>query len=149
MPGPPAHAVATWVAVMAELVRRAPGVPHVAAGKSYGGRMASVAAADGVIAPAALVYLGYPFHPPGKPEAPRGAHLARIAAPQLFVEGSADPFIQPVDQFRATVDTCADSKIVWIAGGAHSFEVRGARRTPADVGAGLAASVVPWLRARL
>ena len=149
MPGPAAHAVATWSAVMPELARLAPGVPQVAAGKSYGGRMASVAAADGVIAPDALVYLGYPFHAPGKPEAPRGAHLARIAAPQLFVEGSADPFIQPVDQFRAAVDTCADSGIVWIAGGAHSFEVRGARRTPADVGAGLAASVVPWLRARL
>ena len=148
MPGPPAHAVATWVAVMAELVRRAPGVPHVAAGKSYGGRMASVAAADGVIAPAALVYLGYPFHPPGKPEATRGAHLAQIAAPQLFVEGTADPFIQPLDEFQAAVGASPDAEIVWIAGGGHSFEVRGAPRPADNVGADLVASVLPWLRAR-
>ena len=102
----------------------------------------------GVIAPGALVYLGYPFHPPGKPEATRGAHLAQIAAPQLFVEGTADPFIQPVDEFQAAVGASPDAEIVWIAGGGHSFEVRGARRPADDVGADLVASVLPWLRAR-
>jgi predicted alpha/beta-hydrolase family hydrolase len=147
MPGPAAHAIATWAAVMPELARTAPGVPLIAAGKSYGGRMASMAAADGVIDPAALVYLGYPFHPPGKPEAPRGEHLPRVTAPQLFVEGDADPFIQPLEQFEAAVATSPDAEIQWIPGGGHSFEVKG-RRRPADVvGAELAASVVvPWLR---
>ncbi|MBN9213244.1 MAG: dienelactone hydrolase [Microbacterium sp. SCN 70-200] len=149
MPGPAAHAIATWSAVTAELARTLPAVPFVAAGKSYGGRMASMAAADGVIDPAALVYLGYPFHPPGKPEAPRGAHLPAIAAPQLFVEGTTDPFIQPLDQFTDAVATCQDAEIVWIAGGGHSFEMKGARRPADEVGALIAASVLQFLRTRV
>lgn len=149
MPGPAAHAIATWASVMPELARLAPGVPQVAAGKSYGGRMASMAAAEGRISPDALVYLGYPFHPPGKPDAPRGEHLPRVTAPQLFVEGDADPFIQPLAQFEAAVATSPDAEILWTPGGGHSFDVAG-RRRPADaVGAELAASLVPWLRARL
>ncbi len=149
MPGPAVHALATWLAVMTELAGALPGVPRVAAGKSYGGRMASMAAADGLIAPAALVYLGYPFHPPGKPEATRGAHLARVAAPQLFVEGTSDPFIQPVADFEASVATSPAADIFWVEGGGHSFEVRGAKRDPHEIGASLAPPVLAWLRARL
>lgn len=109
-----------------------------------------MAAADGVIAPAALVYLGYPFHPPGKPEAPCGEHLARVAVPQLFVEGTNDPFIRPMAQFEATVATSPDAEILWMPGGGHSFEVKGTRRSPVDAGADLAAGiVVPWLRSRV
>lgn len=149
MPGPARHALSTWTAVMRELAAAVPGIPQIAAGKSYGGRMASMAIAEGLIEPDALVYLGYPFHPPGKPEAPRGEHLARISAPQLFVEGDTDPFIQPVDQFEAAVATSPDAEILWMPGGGHSFEVKG-RRRPADaIGAELAASVLPWLRVRL
>ena len=54
MPGPAPHAVATWAAVAAEISRIASGVPFVAAGKSYGGRMASMAAAEGVSAEVVL-----------------------------------------------------------------------------------------------
>ena len=50
-------------------------MPIFAVGKSYGGRMASMAAAEGGIDPAGLVYLGYPLHPPGKPDKPRIEHL--------------------------------------------------------------------------
>lgn len=146
MPGPPAHAIATWAAVMPELERLAPGIPQIAAGKSYGGRMASVAAADGAIVPDALVYLGYPFHPPGDAAATRGAHLARIAQPQLFVEGTVDPFIQPTEDFVTAVGTSPNAQIVWIDGGGHSFQVKGSRREPRVIGAELTASVVPWLR---
>lgn len=149
MPGPAAHAIATWEAATGELARALPGVPQVAAGKSYGGRMASMAAAEGRIAPAALVYLGYPYHPPGKPDATRGAHLRDVAAPQLFVTGTADPFVQPGEDFARAVEVSPDAEIVWIDGGGHSFEVRGRRRAPEEVGADLAAVVVGWLRSRL
>lgn len=149
MPGPPAHAVATWAAVGAHLTATVPGVPFVAAGKSYGGRMASMAAAEGVIDPAALVYLGYPFHAPGKPDAERGEHLADVRPPQLFVEGDADPFIQPLDRFERAVATAPDAEIAWLRGARHSFEVAGVKRTPEEVGASLADVVVPWLRRRL
>lgn len=149
MPGPAAHAVATWSAVLPALVAHVPGVPLVAAGKSYGGRMASVATAERAIAPDALVYLGYPFHPPGKPDAPRAAHLPSIAAPQLFVAGEKDPFLQPLAQFTDAVATCQDAEIHWVAGGGHSFEVAGRTRPAEDVAAELAASVLDWLSVRL
>ncbi len=149
MPGPAAHALATWEVAMAELERSFPGVPHVAAGRSYGGRMASMAAADGRIAPDALVYLGYPYHPPGAPERTRGDHLASIGAPQLFVSGTADPFVQPAEDFGRAVGSSPDAEIVWIDGGGHAFEVKGRPRAADEAGARLAAVVLPWLRARL
>ena len=149
MPGPAPHAIATWAAVAAEVARRAPDMPFVAAGKSYGGRMASMAAAEGSIDPAALVYLGYPFHAPGKPDRPRGDHLSRVAAPQLFVEGDADPFIQPIADFEASVAASPHAEIVWIPGGGHSFEVKGQRRPPDEVGAAVAPTVAEWLRTRV
>lgn len=148
MPGPATHAVAAWHAAWTWLVDRSAGIPVWASGKSYGGRMASMAAAAGTIAPAGLVYLGYPLHPPGKPSAPRVAHLPDVLAPQLFVEGTNDPFIDPHDQLIAAVQTCRDASITWVQGGGHSFEVKGDKR-PADVvGARLAPLVADWMRER-
>ncbi|WP_243393092.1 alpha/beta hydrolase family protein [Microbacterium testaceum] len=140
MPGPAAHAVATWRGVEAWLAAHAPG-DYTAVGKSYGGRMASVAAAEGAIAPARLVYLGYPLHPPGRPDKPRSAHLPAISVPQLFVEGANDPFIDPRGQFDEVVASCQDARVRWVDGGNHSFEVKGARRPAEQIGAGLAGVV--------
>jgi len=149
MPGPAAHAIATWTAVMARLETTASGLPLVAAGKSYGGRMASMAAAEGVIDPAALVYLGYPLHPPGDPAKARTAHLPVIAQPQLFLAGTNDPFLQPLDQFETAVATCRRAEIAWIDGGGHSFEVKGRTRAPDAIGAALAPIAAAWLRGTL
>ena len=146
MPGPAPHAVATWAGVEAWLAAAHPG-PYAAVGKSYGGRMASVATAEGVIAPAGLAYLGYPLHPPGRPDRPRVDHLPAIAVPQLFVEGENDAFIQPRDQFDAAVASCRNARVEWIAGGNHSFEVKGARRPADQIGAGLAPIVAAFARA--
>src|SRR5690606_28643353 len=122
-----------------------PDAPVYAAGKSYGGRMASMAAAEGLIAPAGLVYLGYPLHPPGRPDRLRVEHLPAVAAPQLFVEGTNDPFIDPHEQLLDAVASCRHATVVWIEGGGHSFEVKGQRRPAAEVGAGLAPDVVEWM----
>lgn len=146
IPGPAAHAIAAWGAVLAWLGDEVSGVPLVAAGKSYGGRMASMAAAEVVIEPAGLVYLGYPLHPPGHPDRPRVEHLPAIAQPQLFVEGTNDPFVDPHDQLEAAVAACRQATLVWVDGGGHSFEVKGRRRPAAEVGAGLAPLVVEWMR---
>ncbi|EPD83995.1 hypothetical protein HMPREF1529_02032 [Microbacterium sp. oral taxon 186 str. F0373] len=148
MPGPASHAIATWTAVEAAARQAVDGVPFVAAGKSYGGRMASMAAADGAIAPAALVYLGYPLHPPGAPEKLRADHLPQITVAQLFVEGTNDPFIQPRAQYDQALSGCRDASTVWIDGGTHSFEVKGRRRPADQIGAELADLIVPWLRQR-
>lgn len=144
MPGPAPHAVATWRAVVAAVRANDPGTRIWAAGKSYGGRMASLAVAEGMDV-SGLVYLGYPLHAPGKPEKPRAEHLPAIAVPQLFVEGSKDPFIQPLAQFESVVSTCQDARVAWIDGGGHSFEVAGRKRPADEVGASLVPLVTDFL----
>ncbi|WP_200839018.1 MULTISPECIES: alpha/beta hydrolase family protein [Microbacterium] len=147
MPGPAMHAIATWEAAVADARVRAPGAAVWATGKSYGGRMASMAAAEG-LAVDGLVYLGYPLHPPGRPDKPRVAHLPSIAAPQLFVAGTTDPFIQPIAELEEAVAACQDARVHWIEGGGHSFEVKGRRRPPAEVGADVAPVVDAFVTAR-
>ncbi len=148
MPGPAAHAVAAWAAASTWAVARSDGAPVWASGKSYGGRMASMAAADGAIDPAGLVYLGYPLHPPGDSSRARVQHLPAITQPQLFVEGTNDPFIDPHVQLEEAVAACLDARIAWVEGGGHSFEVKGRKRPADEVGAGLAPMVAAFLRAR-
>ncbi|MEV4735725.1 MULTISPECIES: alpha/beta fold hydrolase [unclassified Microbacterium] len=146
MPGPATHAVATWNAVVTFAREQAPNSRIWATGKSYGGRMASMAVAEG-LAVDGLAYLGYPLHPPGRPEKPRAEHLPAISVPQLFVEGSNDPFIQPVDQFEAVVQTCQDARVVWIDGGGHTFEVKGRKRPAEQIGASLAPYIATFAQA--
>ena len=71
-----------------------PGAPPLIGGKSMGGRVASLIADELFVAGrvAGLVCLGYPFHPPNKPEQLRTAHLAALACPALIVQGERDPF---------------------------------------------------------
>jgi predicted alpha/beta-hydrolase family hydrolase len=78
---------------VAEIVRSA-GSPVIIGGKSYGGRVASMVADELHDAGAAsgLVCLGYPFHPPEKPEALRTAHLLALRTPALICQGTRDPF---------------------------------------------------------
>src|SRR6476620_1867840 len=94
-PDRPPAAIATWRAAMAEATQREESAggtePVWAAGKSFGGRMASMAVAEGMQA-AGLIYLGYPLHPPGKPEKLRDEHLYGVTAPMLFLQGTRDTF---------------------------------------------------------
>lgn len=143
MPGPAAHAIATWRAAAVHARSLAPEASLWAAGKSYGGRMASMAVAEGMDVDG-LIYLGYPLHPPGRPDKPRTEHLPSITVPQLFIEGSNDPFIQPLSQFEQAVETCIDARVEWIDGGGHSFEVKGNKRPPEVVGASLAPIVAAF-----
>ncbi|MRH29701.1 dienelactone hydrolase [Microbacterium sp. SYP-A9085] len=145
MPGPAAHAVAAWQAV----VDRCRGdVPVHAAGRSYGGRMASMAAAEGRIRPHTLVYLGYPLHPPGRPDKLRTEHLPLILAPQLFVSGTRDPFVDPHGQLEDAVAACRRAHLHWVDGGGHGFEVAGRRRPADEIGAGIAAIALEWIAAQ-
>lgn len=144
MPGPAAHAILTWRAVVDRIRADAPRAPVWACGKSYGGRMASMAVADGLEVDG-LVYLGYPLHPPGRPDKPRVEHLPAVRPPQLFVEGTNDPFVQPLSQLEEAVASCQDARIAWFEGGGHSFEVKGRKRPAAEVGASVAAPVIGFL----
>jgi uncharacterized protein len=98
--------------------------PLIIGGKSMGGRVASMIADDlhaaGRIV--GLLCLGYPFHPPGKPEQLRTAHLAKMKTPALIVQGTRDPFGS-----RAEVATYALSKtikILWLEDGDHDLKPR-------------------------
>lgn len=145
MPGPAAQAIATWNAVVGFARAQDESATVWAVGKSYGGRMGSMAVAEGLVVDG-LAYLGYPLHPPGRPEKPRVEHLPAIAVPQLFVEGTNDPFIQPVSQFEEAVAMCQDARVEWIDGGGHTFEVKGRKRPAAEIGASLAPIVADFVR---
>ncbi|OBY26699.1 alpha/beta family hydrolase [Leisingera sp. JC1] len=98
--------------------------PLIIGGKSMGGRVASMIA-DGLYAEAricGLLCLGYPFHPPGKPERLRTAHLEELKTPALICQGSRDPF-----GTRAEVQGYALSAAVslnWLEDGDHDLKPR-------------------------
>ena len=90
-PNPAPVLVKTVRSAVAEASRLAPGLQLVAGGKSMGGRMTSTAAAGEVLpGVAGLVFFGFPLHAPGKRSADRGAHLAEVGLPMLFLQGNRD-----------------------------------------------------------
>jgi uncharacterized protein len=92
-------------------------------GKSMGGRIASQVAASGAGELAGLVILGYPLHPPGRPDRLRAAHLRDVGAPMLFVQGSRDPFGTP-EELRPIVGSLSPSAEIYVVeGGDHSFKI--------------------------
>ncbi len=99
--------------------------PMFAGGKSMGGRIASQAAARGLLtpAPAGLVFFGYPLHPPGRPAQRRDKHLPGVGAPMLFVQGTRDPFGSS-DEMRDLVAGLRDATLELVEGGDHSLVVR-------------------------
>jgi predicted alpha/beta-hydrolase family hydrolase len=113
---------ATWRAVI-DTVRARGASRLLIGGKSMGGRIATQVAAQGGLALAGLVLLGYPLHPPGKPEQLRAAHLPRVKEPMLFVQGSRDPFGTP-EELRPVVEGLVrGSRLVVIEGGDHSLSL--------------------------
>jgi predicted alpha/beta-hydrolase family hydrolase len=89
-------------------------------GKSMGGRIASQVAAAGADA-AALVLLGYPLHPPGRPDKPRTRHLPSIKIPMLVVQGERDAFGTPAELEPVLAGLKAELCVV--EGGDHSYKV--------------------------
>jgi len=92
----------------------------VIGGKSMGGRIASMIADD--VGAHGLVCLGYPFHPPGKPEKRRTAHLAELQTPTLILQGTRDPFGKPEEV--AGYELSDAIRVAWLEDGDHSFKPR-------------------------
>jgi predicted alpha/beta-hydrolase family hydrolase len=91
-PDPPAVAHATVRAATAVAARMLPGLPLIAGGKSFGGRMTSQAqAAAPLPGVCGIAFLGFPLHPAGRPSDERGRHLFEVQLPMLFLQGSRDP----------------------------------------------------------
>lgn len=91
----------------------------VIGGRSFGGRMCSLLAAEGEPV-AGLVLLSYPLHPPGKPEKLRVEHFPEISVPTLFVSGTKDPFGTPTEIQEHAAAISGPVEFVWIEGQAHS-----------------------------
>jgi len=89
-------------------------------GKSMGGRMASMVADE--LGVRALVCLGYPFHPPGKPEQLRTEHLRALRTPTLILQGTRDPF--GTESEVAAYELSDAIRIEWLTDGDHSFKPR-------------------------
>ena len=90
----------------------------VIGGQSYGGRMASMLAAEDEVA--GLVLLSYPLHPPGKTDQQRVQHLGSIKCPVLFLSGEADPFAR-LDLLRAAVARVPRAELVTYPGVGHGL----------------------------
>jgi predicted alpha/beta-hydrolase family hydrolase len=136
--------VEAYRTVAVQVARQQPG-PLLIGGKSMGGRMATMLAAEQ--APPGLrgvVAMGYPLHPPGRPDQLRVAHLPRIRVPVLVVQGQRDPFGSPEDVEREARAVGAALQVVPTEGG-HGFEVPRRSGNQADVLAGVADEVRAWL----
>lgn len=92
----------------------------VIGGRSLGGRICSMAVADG-LAVAGLVLISYPLHPPGRPDKPRTEHLERVRVPTLMISGERDPFGTP-DELAGAADLIAGETRLVLVPGAHDFK---------------------------
>ncbi|MFO0983319.1 MAG: alpha/beta fold hydrolase [Planctomycetota bacterium] len=115
-PDPQPVLLRTWHEVLAEV--GAPKQQLAIGGKSMGGRMASMIADAAQVA--ALVCLGYPFHPPGRPEQLRVEHLRALATPTLIVQGTRDAFGTQDEVGRYPLSPAI--RVHWLAHGDHSFK---------------------------
>lgn len=109
-------------AALAATTDRADGPsPLFIGGKSLGGRVASLLV--DALAPTGVrgcFCLGFPFHPPGKPQLMRGQHLASLATPTLILQGERDPFGRREE--LATLPVSPSLRLEWLASGDHSFK---------------------------
>jgi uncharacterized protein len=92
-------------------------------GKSMGGRIASQVAAGEASDVAGLLLLGYPLHPPGRPDRPRAAHLRHLNVPTLFVQGSRDAFGSPAELQPIVAQLAPVAELLVVEGADHSFKV--------------------------
>ena len=145
-PDPPAVAEAAVREAAEAAARALPGVPLLAGGKSFGGRMTSQAQAKQPLPGVrGLVFLGFPLHPPGRPATTRAEHLSAVQVPMLFLQGTRDEFAQlellePIVRLlgsRATLHIVEE--------GDHSFKVpKRTGKTEVDVMNDLAGAIVQW-----
>jgi uncharacterized protein len=142
-PGVAESAVRKAVAAAAHA---APGLPLIAGGKSFGGRMTSQAQAhEPLPGVRGLVFLGFPLHAPGKPGTSRAEHLTSVDVPMLFLQGTRDEFAQ-LDLLQQVVKGLGDrATLHLIADGDHSFRVpKLTGKSEADVMKELADTFQQW-----
>jgi predicted alpha/beta-hydrolase family hydrolase len=114
-PNPAAKLCESWLTVIERL---GPPEKLVIGGKSMGGRIASMVADEAGVA--GLVCMGYPFHPPGRPDKLRTDHLAALATPALILQGTRDAFGTPDEIESYTLSP--KIRVAYLESGDHSFK---------------------------
>lgn len=149
VPDPPAILTAAVAAALQTAKTAAPDLPLLAGGKSMGGRMTSQAAAQNLLnGVRGLVFFGFPLHPPNRPGTKRAEHLAKIAIPMLFLQGTRDTFADMKLLRPICAKLSARATLHIIESGDHSFHVlKSTKRTDADVLRELAETTASWAEA--
>jgi len=146
-PDGPDVAQRTVRAAVAAAGQAAPGVPLIAGGKSFGGRMTSQAAADarGLTGVRGIAFLGFPLHAPKRPTSTRADHLRRVALPMLFLQGTRDDLADLVLMRQVVSDLGQRATLHIVDRADHSFRVpKRAGRDASDVLDDLAAVIARW-----
>ncbi|HEY2228808.1 MAG TPA: alpha/beta fold hydrolase [Xanthobacteraceae bacterium] len=151
LPDPKVKLEACYRAVIETVARRNNGRgPLAIGGKSMGGRIASQVAAGDALDVTGLVFLGYPLHPPGKPDQLRDKHLSDIKAPMLFMQGARDAFGTPEELRPIIKKLKVPVALYTVAGGDHSFKVlKREGLSQADTYKAALDRIDQWLRATL
>ena len=140
---------ATVRAAVAAAREAAGDLPILAGGKSMGGRMTSLAAADGGLPEArGLVFFGFPLHAPGAPGTARADHLARVTTPMLFLQGTRDK-LADLTLLRPIVEKLGARASLFVVEDAdHSFDMlKRSGRARAEVLTELVGVVAKWAEA--
>ena len=148
-PDPPPLCHATVRAAVAAAAQLAPGLPLVAGGRSFGGRMTSQAQAIEPLAGVrGLAFLGFPLHPAGEPSEQRAAHLSKVSIPMLFLQGTRDALAE-----RSLIEAVAArlgrrATLSFIEQADHSFHVPASSgRKDAEVRAEVLRRLAAWIDA--
>ena len=146
-PDPPAVLQATVRAAVRAAAAAAPSLPLLAGGKSMGGRMSSLAAADEPLEGVrGIVFFGFPLHPAGSPASDRGAHLSRVTVPMLFLQGTRDKLAE-LDLLRPLLAQIPHATLKVFEGADHSFHLlKSAGRTDDEVLLEMARTIADWAR---
>jgi predicted alpha/beta-hydrolase family hydrolase len=145
VPDPAPVLEASWREAIAAAAEAFPELPLFIGGKSMGGRIASQVAAQDCPGISGLFFLGYPLHPPGKPQQRRDAHLPTIRQPMLFVQGTRDAF-GTAAEIRELLPRLSSATLHVVEGGDHSFKIGGkGAPKPADGLANILDEVVRWV----
>jgi predicted alpha/beta-hydrolase family hydrolase len=124
-------------------------LPLFIGGKSMGGRIATHVAAQKTVGRLnGVLLLGYPLHPPGRPEQRRDAHLPDVAEPMLFIQGERDAF-GGTDEISALLPRLQRATLHGITGGDHSFRVPGGKGKQPEVFDTVLNVAAEWMRSRV
>jgi uncharacterized protein len=146
-PDPPALAQATVRAAVAEAAKACAGLPLIAGGKSFGGRMTSQAQAKAPLEGVkGIAFFGFPLHPAGEPSVDRAAHLAEVKIPMLFLQGTRDALAE-LSLLKPVVKGLGSRATLQISEGAdHSFHVlKSSGRNDHEVLAEILDAFVVWV----